>query len=68
MAPDTYNHLDATDPPTLTMSMPQLVAMVDRMNYGVHRFLSELLRQRRTLQYPGKETDMLAKLLQGGFF
>jgi hypothetical protein len=67
---DRYKHLNDTDPPTITISMEELVAMVNGMNYGVHRFLSELIRQRRAdpLRYYPINVDGLEDLLEDGFF
>lgn len=75
-----YDHLNKDSHLTVSLSMVQLVEMVRGMNYGVHRFLSELVRQRRALQEHGGDrmhkadpdfkrfTDDLEALLNEGFY
>jgi hypothetical protein len=41
-----YDHLNDSDPSDIPCTMPALVHRVRGMNYGTHRFLSELVRQR----------------------
>jgi len=70
--PDFYRGLEETDPPTIVLSMAQLVSLVMQMNYGQHRFLSELIRQRLTgktnIWYLEEHTAMLEDVLNKGFF
>jgi len=73
MMPGTYDHLDLTDPLRIQLPMRDLVERVRALNYGEHRFLSELLRQRRASADDGNEqhrrhTDLLEELLHQGFF
>jgi len=69
-----YDHLNATDPPSVPCSMPELVANIRRMNYGAHRFLSELVRQREasdqwhTSDTYRRNTTALRVLLDSGFY
>jgi len=70
--PDFYRGLEETDPPTIVLSMAQLVSLVMQMNYGQHRFLSELIRQRQAtptnIWYLEEHTAMLEDVLNKGFF
>lgn len=78
MHPGFYDHLNETDPPAIALTMEQLVSMVRTMNYGTHRFLSELLKQRRIEEGKPKtrgadpqyviQNDMLERLLLDNFF
>lgn len=45
-----YDHLDDPkyNPVQIRLPIPQLVEIVRTTNYGEHRFLSELVRQRET--------------------
>jgi hypothetical protein len=39
----TYDHLNETGKLVIEIDIPELAKMVDRMNYGTHRFLSALI-------------------------
>jgi len=58
----------------LHVSMCSVVDIVRRMNYGEHRFLSELIRQRKsdenykTNTEFKQHTDMLEQLLNDGYY
>jgi len=39
----TYDHLNDASKLTIEIDIPELAKMVDRMNYGTHRFLSALI-------------------------
>ena len=71
-SPGYYDHLNDSNPITTTIPMERLVSLVGKSNYGVHRFLSELLRQRREKEvdasYLKPYNDTLEKLLLDGFF
>lgn len=57
----SYDHLDKRSPIQITLSMEKLAELVENSNYGVHRFLSALIRLRkkkleiRTKNYQEKE-------------
>jgi hypothetical protein len=70
-----YDHLNESDPVRMPGTMADLVRNLRAQNYGVHRFLSELVRQREASeedkQYPERRehTAMLRRLLEEkGFF
>ena len=71
---DYYKHLNEIDPPRMPLTMEQLVEVVLKMNYGAHRFLSEMVRQRRASpdykEYASyrEQTTMLEELIEKGFF
>jgi hypothetical protein len=73
MKPDTYIHLEDSDPLTIPSSMKEMVAIIRKMNYGEHRFLSELLRQRKASSEQAYEefrrhTALLEQLLLEGYY
>lgn len=55
-----YDHLN-TDPVEVPISMPELVRLVLSQNYGAHRFLSELVRQREA-----KQAELIAECRRRG--
>jgi hypothetical protein len=69
-----HDEHNADDPFKLELSITALVQATRRMKYGEHRFLSELVRQRKKdpLYKSSTEfknhTDMLEELLEAGFF
>ncbi len=69
-----YDHLNREDYFKLHLGIPSVVESVRSMNYGEHRFLSELVRQRkadeRYAKYPEfkHHTDMLETLLNEGYY
>jgi hypothetical protein len=69
MRPGMYDHLDQTDPPTITLSMEELARKIEGMNYGTHRFLSALIRARKE-RYPNDPGlwKPLEDMLNAGFF
>jgi hypothetical protein len=54
-----YDHLD---PVALSLDMDKLAELLVRSNYGVHRFLSALVRTRKRLRSPGG--DRLAREIE----
>ncbi len=68
-----HDHLNRENYFRLEISLTQVVEVVRRMNFGEHRFMSELVRQRKTdPQYKNysefkKHTDMLEEILEAGF-
>jgi hypothetical protein len=44
---DTYRHLDETEPLRMTFTIEDLAERIEATNYGVHRFLSAVIRIRR---------------------
>lgn len=44
--PDTYKHLDDSQPLTLSLSVDAIAEELVRLNYGVHRVLSSIIRYR----------------------
>lgn len=76
--PGMYDHLNKDDKFILKIDMKELVESVDSMNYGIHRFLSELVRLRKKSEWytslygVGAEyrehTHKLEKLLEDGFY
>jgi hypothetical protein len=69
-----YDHLDSSEPISVTVSMRDLADKVAGVNYGWQRLLSELVRQRKRSPYyadPSEyrdHTDRLETLLEDGFF
>jgi hypothetical protein len=69
-----YSHLDKKDTLSVELTMQQLVAKIVKMNYGEHRFLSELVIQRKASpEYEKyeefrKHTAWLEALLTDGYY
>lgn len=68
-----YDHLNEKDKLMLSISLDQLAAKVEAMNYGTQRFLSALVRVRRAQGgsfAPGRDvlTDVIEKALNEGHF
>lgn len=69
-----YDHLNESDPVQMPGTMSDLVRCVMDRNYGEHRFLSELVRQRKADPYYKdagqfrEHTDALEALLNAGYF
>lgn len=67
--PDDYRHLNDADPLNVKIDIEDLVAMVEKMNYGTHRFLSALIRSRRKKFGLGDELSTgIEELLRRGMF
>jgi hypothetical protein len=70
----TYDHLEETDPLQIALSMKDMVALIRKQNYGEHRLLSELVRQREESEDEQKyeehrrHTAMLRALLESGYY
>lgn len=66
----SYKHLDKDDKFTIEMDMKQVVKNVNSINYGVHRFISELIDIRRSSEFEQhrKFADELEGLLNKGYF
>lgn len=65
---DTYEHLNAASKFTVEIDIEELVAKVNKMNYGTHRFLSALVKLRQQL-WPGDELGQgIETLLEKGFY
>jgi hypothetical protein len=69
-----YDHLNADDPPVIPLTMSALVKRIREMNYGEHRFLSELLKQREASRDDERDpehrahTALLRTMLQNGYY
>lgn len=67
-----YKHLDNDSQGRfqIDLSMEELVKHVDKLNYGVHRFISELIDVRRSSKWEQdhKFADELENLLNKGYF
>jgi len=68
---DDYRHIDKTDKLKIVVTMSDLVAEVSAMNYGVHRFLSELVRHRMATNCEGNQLRLalgIRDLLDKGYY
>jgi len=69
-----YDHLNKDSNFEVSLGICHVVETIRRMNYGEHRFLSELVRQRKAdekyTKYPEfkHHTDMLESLLNEGYY
>lgn len=72
-----YHDLDNEPDDQFSISLPMkdVVSHIMSLNYGQHRFVSELVLQRRESRYYHRDygdyikyTEMLADLLTAGFF
>lgn len=69
-----YDHLNETDPLIVPCTLQALVVEIRRLNYGEHRLLSELLRQReacadeKAYAQHREHTAMLRKMLEAGYY
>lgn len=72
--PGMYDHLNESDPVRMPGTMADLVRGVRERNYGEHRFLSELLRQREASPEEKEfakhrlHTAMLRQMLEHGYY
>ncbi len=71
---DYYKHLNKTGKFTVEVDMVDVVKQVESMNYGVHRFISELINIRKASKWYLEDpqyfdhTNRLEQLLEDGFF
>jgi hypothetical protein len=69
-----YDHLNKGDHWQLNLSITTVAELVRKMNFGEHRFLSELIRQRKADPlYKGDSefklnTDKLEQLINEGYY
>lgn len=56
-----YDHQNKADKLKVSLNLKQVARTVEQMNYGTHRFLSALVKIRRTKRY--REENPHAKML-----
>jgi len=59
-----YDHLNKCAPLTVKLDFPNLVSNIIGLNYGVHRFLSELVRQRKEIASRCKRVDRFINVIE----
>lgn len=74
MQPGRYDHLEEKDPLQITITMADMVARIRKLNYGEHRLLSELIRQREAsveetkYEEHRRHTALLRAVLEAGYY
>ena len=63
-----YDHLDNNNPLQIEIPMAELAAIVDRMNYGAHRFLSAWVRVRQQRKPGDPLAGVVRRALDQGLY